>query len=136
MYRKGQGVAKDYKEAVNWYRLAAEQGHAHAQNSLGASYLKGYGVPQDYETAVKWHRLAAEQGHAHAQFLLGTFYVRGKGVPKDLVYAHMWANLAASNGSEGGEKARDLVARAMTPAQIAEAQKLARKCVRKKYKGC
>jgi len=28
------------------------------------------------------------------------------------------------------------VAKLMTPAQIAEAQKLARECVRKKYKGC
>ena len=31
---------------------------------------------------------------------------------------------------------RDDVAKKMTPSQIAEAQKLARECVRKKYKGC
>jgi uncharacterized protein len=27
MYRDGQGVQQDYKEAVSWYRKAAEQGH-------------------------------------------------------------------------------------------------------------
>ena len=48
----------------------------------------------------------------------------------------MWSNLGASNGNEMGVGLRDLVATEMTPAQIAEAQKLARECVRKKYKGC
>ena len=28
MYRNGQGVPQDYKTAVKWYRLAAEQGDA------------------------------------------------------------------------------------------------------------
>ena len=35
MYQKGIGVLQDYKTAVKWYRLAAEQGFARAQNSLG-----------------------------------------------------------------------------------------------------
>jgi len=26
MYANGEGVLQDYKEAVKWYRLAAEQG--------------------------------------------------------------------------------------------------------------
>ena len=28
MYENGEGVPQDYKEAVKWYRLAAEQGYA------------------------------------------------------------------------------------------------------------
>ena len=31
---------------------------------------------------------------------------------------------------------KELVSKYMTPSQIEEAQKLARECVRKKYKGC
>jgi len=27
MYKKGQGVEKDYKEAVKWFELAADQGY-------------------------------------------------------------------------------------------------------------
>ena len=56
----------------------------------------------------------------------------GDGVPQDYVQAHMWVNLAASRfavsqvGRERAIKSRDLVAAKMTPAQIAEAQKLAR----------
>ena len=67
MYGKGQGVPQDDKEAVKWYRLAAEQGDAKAQNNLGVSYDNGQGVPQDYKEALKWTKLAAEQGHARAQ---------------------------------------------------------------------
>ena len=34
MYANGRGILKDYKEAVKWYRLAAEQGNAEAQINL------------------------------------------------------------------------------------------------------
>ena len=99
-------------------------------------YEKGHGVPQNYKTAVKWYRLAAEQGYADAQGNLGAMYAFGRGVLKDYVYAHMWGNIAATNGNKLGAKLRDDFEKKMTPADISTAQKLARKCVRKKYKGC
>ncbi len=136
MYKNGQGVLQDYKTAVKWYTLAAEQGEVFAQYHLGVMYFQGKGVLQDYKTAVKWWRLAAEQGFADAQINLGVMYGTGKGVTKDNVYAHMWYNIASSNGNKGGGKGRDIVAKGMTTSQIETAQKLARECVRKKYKGC
>jgi len=63
-------------------------------------------------------------------------YAFGTGVLKDYVYAHMWGNIAVTNGNELGAKLRDLAAKNMTPSQLETAQKLARECVRKKYKGC
>jgi hypothetical protein len=53
-------------------------------------------------------------------------YVRGQGVPQDFVQAHKWYNLGGANGEELGVKHRDDLAKQMTHAQIAEAQKLAR----------
>ena len=99
-------------------------------------YHKGQGVPQDYKIAVKWWRLSAEQGHADAQGNLGGMYAFGTGVLKDYVYAHMWGNISAANGNELGRKLRDSFEKKMTPADISAAQKLARECVRKNYKGC
>jgi hypothetical protein len=58
---------KDYKQVVEWYREAAKQGDAVAQNALGFCYSKGKGVPQDYKLAIEWYRKAADQGHAVAQ---------------------------------------------------------------------
>ena len=81
-------------------------------------------------------RLSAGQEIAQAQSDLGGIYGNGQGVLLDDVRAHIWWNIAASSGDEMAVKNRDIVAKRMTSAQIAKAQKLARECVRKKYKGC
>jgi TPR repeat protein len=81
---------------------------------------------RDYATAVRLIRPLAEQGDANAQYNLGVLYDNGLGVPQDRVRAYMWLNLAAMQGRESAATIRDLVARLMTPAQISEAQKLAR----------
>ena len=126
MYIYGAGVPQDFAEAVKWYRKAAEQGNARAQHDLGFMYDQGRGVPQDYTEAVKWYRKAAEQGDASAQYSLGEMYVNGQGVPQAYVQAHKWFNLAAVNGNAAAVNNRDAIAAKMTPAQIAEAQNLAR----------
>ena len=77
-YRKG-----DYEQAVKYYKMAAEQGHAVAQNQLGNCFNLGLGVVQDYNEAVKWYRKAADQGRAAAQCNLGVCYYYGKGVALD-----------------------------------------------------
>jgi TPR repeat protein len=61
MYARGLGVPQDYAEAVRWYRLAADQGHASAQNNLGVMYATGEGVLQDYVQAHMWYNLAASR---------------------------------------------------------------------------
>ena len=52
--------------------MAAAQGDAYAQNSLGKVYAEGLGVPQDEQEALKCFLLAAKQGDADAQYNLGT----------------------------------------------------------------
>ena len=86
-------------------------------------------MPQDYARAMSWYRRAAESADylAHyAQAVLGDMYERGQGEPQDYVLAHMWFNLSAARGDAEAARKRDLIAGKMTPAQIAEAQKLAR----------
>ena len=92
------GVPQDFAEAVKWYRLAAKQGNAMAQNNLGRMYDKGEGVSKDSVEAVKWYRLAAKQGNAMAQYNLGRMYDKGEGVPKDDEEAVKWYRLAAEQG--------------------------------------
>jgi TPR repeat protein len=116
---------------VDSLKKEAAQGDADAQFTLGFLYSKGEGVPQDHAEALKWFRLAAAQGHAKAQYNLGAMYGNGQGVPQNYVQALKWLTLAAATfptEPEHGQavQARDLVAARMTPAQIAEAQKLAR----------
>lgn len=54
-------------EAVKWFRLSAEQGHAVAQYNLGTAYRDGEGVEQSDAEAVKWLRRSAEQGDPDAK---------------------------------------------------------------------
>ena len=103
----------------------AEQGNAIAQNILGRMYVTGEAVPLDYAEAVRWFRLAAEQGHRGAMKTLSFLYWGGEGVPQDNVQAHMWYSVAATLGNETPQDAHDVIARAMSPAQIAEAERLA-----------
>ena len=126
LYRKGRGVPQDDVQARQWYEKAAAQGQAKAQYNLGTLYFNGAGVPKDYPQALRWFRLAADQGEALAQTKIAIMYDDGQGVPQDIVQAHKWYNLAATNGDKPAAELRDALAKQMTPAQIAEAQKLAR----------
>jgi len=120
----------NFKTAVKWYTLAAEQGHALAQHNLGVMYHNGLGVPQNHKTAFKWFTLAAEQGLAPAQYYLGVMHGNGEGVTEDFVRAHMWFNIAVSNGEN--TEARDSVAQKMAPVQLKEAQRLTREWLEKR----
>ncbi|MDA8703384.1 sel1 repeat family protein, partial [Pseudomonadales bacterium] len=126
----------DDKEAVKWYRLAAEQGITNAQTNLALMYDNGEGVIEDDKEAVKWYRLAAEQGNAKAQSNLAFMHATGEGVIEDNVYAHMWWNLAAASGSESARSNKEILIKKMTPQGISKAQDLARECVKKNYKDC
>jgi len=130
MYANGQGMPQDYREAAKWYRKSAVQGYDIAQHNLGYMYDKGLGVPQDYTEAIKWYRKAAEQGHGSSQYNLGLMFVNGQGVPQDYVQAHKWFNLSASRSKgkphEEAVLFRKHIQKIMTPAQLAQAQKLAR----------
>ena len=57
----------DYRPAVYWYTIAAEQGHAGAQFNLGQCYENGSGIEKDQTKAVFWYKKASEQGHQNAK---------------------------------------------------------------------
>jgi len=100
LYRLGQGVPKDPAVAVNWYRLAAEQGLDRAQANLGVMYLNGEGVERDYVKAAEWFKRAADQGHAISQYNLALLYDQGLGVEKNRTRAVSWLQRASENGHE------------------------------------
>jgi TPR repeat protein len=94
-------------------------------------YAHGEGVAQDYAAAASWYRKAAEQGISESQYNLGLMYAKGRGVAQDYLQAHKWCNLAGAGAKtaklrDQASTMRDVVAVLMQPAQIAEAQRLAR----------
>ncbi len=127
MYNYGLGVPQNSAEAAKWYGRAADQSDANAQYKLGRLYFFGLGVPTSYAEAAKWYGRAADQSDANAQYKLGSMYFSGQGVPVDYVVAYMWLNLSAAQGLETSAMLRKILTESiMTPAQIAEAQRMAR----------
>ncbi|KAG0371760.1 hypothetical protein BGX24_001233 [Mortierella sp. AD032] len=98
MYRDGQGMEKDHKAAVGWYRMAAEQGDAQGQFKMGYMYNHGYAVQQDYSASMEWYLKAAKQGHDIAKNNLGHMYRLGHGVDIDYAQAMGWYRRSADQG--------------------------------------
>ena|GEM_PF-1516776 len=87
----------EYRQAVELYRKAAEQGYAHAQNKLGHMYYHGQGVQQDHKEALKWNLKAAEQGLADGQNNVGFIYANSQAL-RDYKEAVKWYRKAAEQG--------------------------------------
>ena len=127
----GDDAAKKKFEAT---KAKAEKGDARAQYKLGYAYDEGQGVPKNDKEAVKWYRKAAEQGYASAQSNLGYAYDWGEGVLEDDVTAYAWYNIAATNGQATAKKNKPIIAKKMTPDQIAKAEALVKEMVKKNPK--
>ncbi len=98
MYKYGQGVHQNYKQALYWFQKAGEQGHTEAQYNLGMMYKKGQGVHQNYKQALYWFQKAGEKGHTKSQYRLGLMYKTGQGIPQNYKQALYWFQKAGEKG--------------------------------------
>jgi len=131
MYSGGIGVARDYAEAIKWYRQSAEQGNDRGQFGLAGMYAEGHGVFQNHAEAIRWYLLSAEQGNRDAQGMLGRMHDEGTGVAQDLVQARMWYIIAGANGKKDVKDALERVSGLMSETQLDESGKLAEEWMEK-----
>ena len=134
-YRKGRGVRKDPAKAIEWYRKGYEQGHEELAFTIGEMYDSGEGVLQDYAQAVKWYRRSLDDNSSSATTALAFLYSRSGGLD-DNVIAHMWANIAAAGGSSKAKKLRDIITKELSPADLKQAQQMAKRCMASDYTDC
>jgi uncharacterized protein len=66
-YLRGDGVPKDPKTALQWFRRAAEAGNVDGQRSLGHAFAQGEGTPVDMVEAYKWLSIASGKGDKAAK---------------------------------------------------------------------
>ena len=69
LYFNGKGVLKDYKRAVELFKMAGVQGEAEAQFILGKIYIEGDGVTRSFKSAKFWVSLAFENEFDGAEAL-------------------------------------------------------------------
>ena len=100
LFKRGETAfaAKEFSEALRWFRQAADKGHSDAVNKIGIMYAMGQGVEVDYAMAMGWFRQAAEMGNTYAMGNVGELYAKGDGVTKDCGVARQWVTKAAAAG--------------------------------------
>ncbi len=96
LFEQGLGTKVNYKEALGWYRQAADAGQLEAMYRLGRMLKEGRGTSAHADTAAVWFRRAAEGGHAAAQHELGLLYQEGKGLVQNTSEAAAWFSRAAA----------------------------------------
>jgi hypothetical protein len=96
-YAEGKGVVRDYVQAAEWYRKAADKGDISGELHLAGLYRDGgKSFPRDMVQAAEWYRKAADQGDVGAQGTMGTLYSMGQGVQQNYAEAYYWLDLAAA----------------------------------------
>jgi len=83
-YSEGEGVQKNYAEAINWYSKAAAKGDPGAQFRIARIFETGDPSIRDATKAFEQYKKSARDGNAHAEYLVGTFYEQGKAGQRDL----------------------------------------------------
>ena len=89
--------------AVEYFRRAADAGHAWAQYNLGHMYLDGRGIAQNPTAAFCYYLKAAEQRHERAMNLLGRCCEQGWGTPRNAAAAADWYRRSAEAGYFRGQ---------------------------------
>jgi hypothetical protein len=84
-----------------------------------------------YEMGAEMSAMAETKPTPENFFELGMIYSAGREVDADLVAAHKWFNIAAVKGNREAAAYRQEVAREMTAAAVAEAQRAAREWLSK-----
>jgi hypothetical protein len=98
-----QATPKDFVQALDFYRKAADQGDRSAELYMGLAYDMGQDAPKSAMEAARWYRKAAAQGSASAASNLGILYHEGEGMPRDSVEAAVWFESAAARGSASAQ---------------------------------
>ncbi len=115
-----RGVA-NYKKAIRWLSLAAEQGGADAWYALSKIYLKSEFSQRSLADAQRYLERAAQAGHGVAQLELGVFAWRTRRAqPDNDVRALHWLRKSAAQGIAEAAVLLDKVAERAAPAPWAQ----------------
>ena len=118
--------AKDFQDAREDFSVSAKLGSTDAEYGLAVLYGDAKSGMFNISSSSYWLMKAAKDGVTPAQILLATYYLKGRSpIPKDWVEAYKWFSIAAATASDDGQRsdaehARDAVAQALTPQQLAD----------------
>jgi TPR repeat protein len=93
-----ENLEADFGKALEYFRVAANQGHSDAQFQAGKLCKYIFRNQKNNDEGNMWITKAAEQDHAEAMFNLWTFYFQGYGVERNRKKAFTYLEKSASLG--------------------------------------
>ncbi|MEZ5763821.1 MAG: tetratricopeptide repeat protein [Xanthobacteraceae bacterium] len=99
LYSNGYGVNRDDKQALDWYKQAADRGDREATFALAMMRIAGRGAPANREEGAKLLAFAAKLGSAPAAYNLGLLNIEGQVFPRDMKRAAELFRQAADAGN-------------------------------------
>ncbi len=124
-YENGYHVPQNYAAAAKWYQMAAERSNVDAQSKTALSFWTGRGVPKNLVRAHMWANLAAAGEQSRYQDKINAI-TAGPGTPEEKQNLIQILRDSRQEPVKSAADVREAIEREMTPAQIAEAQRLAR----------
>ena len=100
MYEAGDGVAKDYKKAVNWFlnAIRADKNNRFAAYNMGRMYYNGHGIEKNYDKAYTYFDTAAylsyearDITYAKCTYFIGCIFIEHYKKYKDSIMYFMIA---------------------------------------------
>lgn len=113
-----QCAFQDQQQALQWFRKAAEQGHAFASYILGRAYEMGNGIKQNSRDAFYWYCRSAVLGDELGKLALASAYESGTGVTQNKAIAHAVLTQLASHDYPDAAQQLEYLESAMSPDEL------------------
>ena len=97
-YLRGEGVTRNYPQAIYWLTRATDEGNPYAPLQLGRMFMKGWGVDADGRQALAYFRLSAQRNFVNAYEFIGDMLAGFEGVEEDLPAAYANYMIAYEGG--------------------------------------
>ncbi|CAI2170106.1 579_t:CDS:2, partial [Funneliformis geosporum] len=101
LYKNGEGVKKNLKEALYWYKKSAnyESAFEWYNKSAKQNYSDAQNMIEIGKYSIELYEKLAKQNNNEIQHYLGLFYENGIKIEKDYKKAFYWYQKAAKNGN-------------------------------------
>ena len=127
---------KDYRVALEKWKLSANSGDSYASFNIGTIYYFGLGTQQNYYEALQWFKKATFVEDGRAEFLIGDMYLKGQGLSQDWVGAKVWLTISELKGNKNASKVLPSVDASLASNQLAIANAQIEHCKSKKLISC
>lgn len=113
IYKNGDGVIMNKKEALKWLEMAADNGDRKSLHEIAWLYAYSKIVKKDLNKSFQYTLKAAQLNVVDSQKNVAVLYYLGHGTPQNFYEALMWDYIAFLNGCE-----RDIFILAMAKKQF------------------